>query len=241
MILYQDIEEAFSTQKVLDTKPSEIKAMLKKMITEYAVRIGQANIKEAFIMATCELMQVDLSKYYRHLFTGEVSLAIKLLSFGEFGDRRHVSVDTFMTAINQFLVSRERADFKEKKAKQDNEGKLLLEVKNQWSESEFIEAMRKRYQENMQLVREGKQVRDIGGLLFYHMKSLGFVDLFPEDVQEVYDELVEKKKHDKLDTYVRSLIIDHNKGEKVLIPFAQAKVLYKYFAMQIEARKIKNT
>lgn len=241
MILTDDLKEAFGTMEVSEMdllKNGPLRTELKSIISEYGVRVGQANLKETFVDLTVEVLAGDLKKYYTRLRIGEAVLAIRLAALGKFGDPKHVSAENFKNAIDLYLHSRERRDFKEKVAKEENEAKnaKLLSQKTEWTEDEYVEKMRERYIENLNRVAAGKTTLDIGGLLFEHLVKNEIIELTEHDIAAAEELLNERRKANPFDHLVRTTLERHRTGEPVLIPMAREMVLTKYFKMEVEMR-----
>lgn len=231
-----DIKKALDTLEVSQTGPNELLAFVLLSMREYVIRTG-FRAEEEFIKETGKIMAQDVRKHYGHLPVSEVRLALEYGASGVFGEPKHISVSTFFRCISEYLNLNERKTAKEEHAKE--KGLLQLTEKAPWTEGERIDAMRGRYRENLERVRNGTLVKDLGGLLFDHMAALGFVEICHEDEAEMVEDLKAKLKANSMDTYTRDLLKRHRAGEKCLIPYVQEKVLRKYFEMEIEARKIK--
>lgn len=241
MIITDDLKEAFGTKEVSEMdllKNGPLITELKSIISEYGVRVGQANLKETFVDLTVEVLAGDLKKYYSRLRIGEAVLAIRLAALGEFGDPRHVSAENFKSAIDLYLQNRERRDFKEKIAKEENEAKnmKLLAKRTEWTQQEYEEKMRERYIENLNRVAAGKGTMDIGGLLFDHLIKKEIIELTEYDIAAAEELLNEKRKANPFDLFTRNLLERHRSGEPVLVPIAKEIVLTKYFKMEVEMR-----
>lgn len=239
MILTEDLEIAFSTEKISDTDVEVLVDEIRKSITEYSIRVAQTNVTKEFVEATARLFATDLKKCHTHIRVGEVTLAVRLLS--QSSEKERVSVNTFTNALDVFVYSKERARFKEVQADKSNQKRL--EVKTQWTTEEHVEKMRDRYIENLNLVDKGQPVRDLGGLLFAHMLKEEIIEMTIEDEEEVLASLHGQRKLDPLNTRVRELIKCHLRGENAILPVVQEYILTKYFklevAMRLEARKLK--
>lgn len=248
MILIEEIKEACKTPKIEDCKghfslsnldPEKtytLHGIIELAFSELGVRRGEKNISKEFIGTTVEFICQDLEKSFKYMHVGEAALAIRTYDGDQF---EKYGANMAKAAIEKYLFSDVRQKYKNMVAKEENKDALLLPEKTGWTEEERIEKMRERYRENMQRVRDNYPVKDIGGLLFDHMSKLGLVEMCQEDIDETLMDLVEKRKANPFDTYVRELLRKHSAGEKVIVPYVQERVLRKYFIMEIEARKIK--
>lgn len=239
-------EVVFVDATIGNTPYDKLVKFIVMCIGDFFTRTGQ-RLEDAggseWQIKTSKLLADDLKKTMKHLRINEVKLAIEYGAKGVFGDMRHCSVSTLENFLMAYLQLPERAMAREELAAEENQRnnvKLLAEKANTWTEDDYLKAMRSRYRENLQRIREGKTVIDIGGLLFDHLHKLGIIEMTIEDENEVVEIIQKKKKLNPLDVRYRELLRDYeNGGGHSILPMIREHVLDKYFKMEVEMRKAK--
>jgi hypothetical protein len=215
-------------------------------IDDYFTRLGH-KLQEAggseFQIKTSKTIADDIKNTMKHLRINEVKLAIVYGAMGVFGEPKHCSPSNMEHYLMAYLQLPERAMAKEELAAEENQSnnvKLLSEKSTTWTEDDYINAMRSRYKENIQRVRDGKSVIDVGGLLFTHMYKLGIIEMTVDDEKEVVEQIRTKKKLNPLDVRYRELLRDYEKGSNSILPMIREHVMTKYFKMEVQMRDAAN-
>jgi hypothetical protein len=179
MIRTQDLEEAFSTKKVMECGDKEMVTEVTIAISSFAARIGEAVMLEDFLEKTVELMCSDLKKYYRHMHIGEACLAMRttdLTSDIKYG--RKACAETFRHAIDKFLLLPERLAYKESLSAKWLPAPVVM------PENEQDKWMRAAWKLVCEAERKRQLYNDPGNALFDYMKSKGKIDMDEADIED---------------------------------------------------------
>jgi hypothetical protein len=234
MIPKKEIIEAMQGSKVGDMTVGEIANKLKPSISELSIRCGESKGDE-YIYQTSQLVAKCLKSDYSRLYFLEVILSLDFCGRGLTSEIKGVNSFAILSALKFYLNSEERHTAK---TESENKAVGLLPEKCAWTNEDHLNAMRKRYRENMERVRNGSDVVDLGGLLFEHLEKLGFVEICDEDYEAVTDVLIKKKKANPFDLEVRRCL----SSEEIKKVLARQHALNSYFKLEIamrdEAKKI---
>jgi hypothetical protein len=243
MVRKTDIKEALSSKKVFEIAKEDYKAFktfITLSIREYYTRTGQrAEGNEMFINDTISITCDDLKKHFNYMPVQEFKLALEYGANGVFGDVKHACDATFKFYLTSYLALPIRAvTLQEFQAEQNKDVRLIEEHKGGEGYN-HVEAMRKRWRENYQLVKNGNSIRDTGGLLYDYLKEIGHCEVTEEHKERVIERLKQSAKN-KFDLVSFRLLEQGKKDEKELASYFQAQCLREYFIMEIEARRLKH-
>lgn len=242
MVRKTDIKEALASKKVFEIAKEDynaFKTFVALSIREYYTRTGQkAEGNELFLKDTISITCDDLKKHFNYMPLHEFKLALEYGANGVFGDVKHACDATFKFYLTSYLALPIRAvTLQEYQAEQNKDVKLLEEHKG-GEGYDHVEAMRKRWRENLQLVKNGNSIRDTGGLLYDYLKEIGHCEVTQEQKDRVIERLKQAAKN-KFDLVSFRLLEQGKKDEKELATYFQAECLREYFMMEIEFRKLK--
>lgn len=236
MLPKKDIIESFFGSKISEMTVGEISLKIKPSIAELSICLGEHKTDQ-YIYETSNLFARALLKDYSRLFILEVITSIDFCFRGLSVEIKGVSVMSLISILKFYINSEER---KTVKNEMENKAIALLPEKTAWTNEDHLNAMRKRYRENLHIVRNGGSVKDLGGLLFEHLQKLGMVEITQEDYNSVTENLINKKKNDPFNVEIRTALNSDN-IKKIL---ARETALTNYFKMEIamrdEYQKIKN-
>ena len=244
MVRKTDIKEALASKKVFEIAKDDynaFKTFVALSIREYYTRTGQkAEGNELFLKDTISITCDDLKKHFNYMPLHEFKLALEYGANGVFGDVKHACDATFKFYLTSYLALPIRAvTLQEFQAEQnEKENVKRLEIHKGDEGYDHVEAMRKRWRENLQLVKNGNSIRDTGGLLYDYLKEIGHCEVTQEQKERVIERLKQAAKN-KFDLVSFRLLEQGKKDEKELATYFQAECLREYFIMEIEARKLK--
>ena len=168
MIPKREIIESFQGEKVEDMTVGSISLQLRAQIAELSIRLGEHKT-EQFIFDTSNLFAKTIKTDYSRLYLLEVILAVDFCGRGLTCEIKVVSVMSLISALKFYLTSEER---KTAKDEFENKAIALLPEKIAWTNEEHLNAMRNRYKENLNRIRNGSEIKDLGGFLFEHLQKL---------------------------------------------------------------------
>jgi len=228
MIPKREIIESFTGEKVGDMTVGAISLQLRPQIAELSIRLGEHKT-DNFIFDTSNLFAKTIQNDYSRLYLLEVILAVDFCGRGLTIEIKGVSVMSLISALKFYLTSEER---RTAKGEFENKAIALLPEKTGWTNEEHLNAMRKRYRENLARLRNGSKVSDVGGLLFEHLQKLEMVEITQEDFDAITDDLIRKKKNNPFDIEVRRAL----NSEEIKKILARENALTKYFELEIAMR-----
>jgi hypothetical protein len=242
MVRKTDIKEALASKKVFEIARDDynaFKTFVTLSIREYYTRTGQkAEGNELFLKDTILISCDDLKKHFNYLPIQEFKLALEYGANGVFGDVKHACDATFKFYLTSYLSLPIRAvTLQEFQAEQNKDIKKLDQHKGDEG-YDHVEAMRKRWRENLKLVKNGNSIRDTGGLLYDYLKEIGHCEVNEDHKKNVIERLKQAAKN-KFDIVSFRLLEQGKKDEKELAIFFQAECLREYFVMEIESIKLK--
>lgn len=241
MISKSDIKSALQSKPINSFKDNwaAFATFVLLCIKEYYMRTGMNAIdNKSFIEETARYLCTDLRKHFGHLAHEELKLALECGSNGVFGDVKHPCDATFKLYLKKYLELSIRELAKQDLKAEKNKNLKLLDFPQDGIGYDHVEAMRKRWRLNKQLVITGNSIRDEGGLLYDYLKEIGFCEITEEQKQRVVERLKEQSKNTMKFVYFKKLsqgLVD----EIELMSFFRAECLKEYFLMEIEADKIK--
>lgn len=247
MVRKTDIKEALNSKKIFEIAKEDynaFKTFITLSIREYYTRTGQkAEGNELFLKDTISITCEDLKKHFNYMPLNEFKLALEYGANGVFGDIKHACDATFKFYLTSYLALPIRAIVLQEIQNEQIKNVNMLSENGTWSESDEIEAMRKRYKEALNCYRNGKTFIDSGGRLFDFLQSKEFISFDEDDVRQIEYDLLKQKKSGILGIFNRELLKKHFDNGKYdhtspLYFIAKAKVLKEYFIMEIEARAI---
>lgn len=241
MISKSDIKSALQSKPISSFKDNWaiFATFVLLSIKEYYTRTGMnASENKSFIEETARFFCTDLKKHFGHLPHEEVKLALEYGSNGVFGDVKHPCDATFKLYLKKYLELSVRDLAKQDLKAEHNKNLKLLDSPQDGKDYNHVEAMRKRWRLNKQLVRTGNTIRDEGGLLYDYLKEIGFCEITEAQKVRVVERLKQQSKNNLKFVYFKKL----SRGEvdeKELMTFFRAECLKEYFMMEIEADKLK--
>lgn len=227
------ILEAFKTSKCTDQQA--LKERIKTSLQEYYIRGGFTSEGQTqYISEMLAMLVKDISTYFQHLHVGEVYLAIVYGANGVFGELQRPCVNAFISYIKSYIALNERkAVIKEI---EDERQRLMLPQVSEATKAEVDAKLRQSYLDNLANVRAGRNIVDVGGLLFAKLKEIGHVSLTDEHINEAVDECRARVRQRINEAFNRELLNRHNNGENVFLPQAEKIALKQYFHNKLKEK-----
>lgn len=246
MVSKSDIKKALVSTQIELIDFVTLKRTVIMNVREYYTRTGsKADGNELFIEETVNIICEDLKKHFTFIPIQEFKLALEYGANGVFGDIKHPCDSTFKTYLKSYLELPQRQYAKNDLAFEANEHAKLLPQATKWTEGEMLAALDNRYLECLELVKNGHNPRDVGGLLWDFLEGKNIVEMDNSILEEIYESFLLKLKGNKFDVALRNMLVEHvsskrNNTKSPLISFARTSILKEYFKMELAAIELKN-